>query len=723
MAKRKKRKNSAQKRFKYHTELNGLLMILIAVIAIGPYGPVGDIFSAFAIFLVGVYYQGLIALIFLMGGYMAIQKKWPKFMSNRLIGFYFFLLGVLIFSHLDYILSFSTIPMVFEETTTNFMNAIKGSIDIQGSGIIGGFLSVISVKLFAVEGTKIVSYALMGFGVIVFTGISFIDLLKKSFQAIRKFITKENKKVEKKIRVAEEEFENETVDKKVVISSLDELTEKEHTPVEEVDTKKSVSSEGYILPPLSLLTVQKKATGKENKENISNNIKTLERVFLDFSIVGEVVKVHIGPSVTQYEMNLKSGTKVNKVLGINREIALALAAKTIRIEAPIPGKRTIGVEVPNEKVSYVALRDILANISSSRSHSKLVFALGKNIMGRPIFDEIGKMPHLLVAGATGSGKSVCINAIVCSFLMRTKPDELKFLMIDPKKVELSVYNGIPHLLAPVVTNPKKASLALKRVVTEMERRYEVFEKSHTKNLAGYNVYVESKNKHLSDNEKIEKLPYIVVVIDELADLMAVASKEVEESIMRITQMARAAGIHLIIATQRPSTDVITGLIKSNIPSRISFAVSSSIDSRTILDMKGAEKLLGNGDMLFKPTGENAPIRVQGAFISDEEVKKVVSFVSKQQKASFENSMVNLEPEPEKRHNTQDEEYEEPLYNEIVEFVVTSQKASASLIQRRFRVGYNRAARIIDLLEERGIIGPNNGSKPRIVLVTLGDQEK
>ena len=351
--------------------------------------------------------------------------------------------------------------------------------------------------------------------------------------------------------------------------------------------------------------------------------------------------------------------------------------------------------------------------------------LGKNIMGKPIYCEINKTPHLLVAGSTGSGKSVCINSIIVSILMRAKPDEVKFVLVDPKKVELSMYNGVPHLLIPVVTDPRKANIALKKIVAEMEKRYDLFEASGTKNIAGYNLYLEKKNENLPDSEKIKKLPYIVVIIDELADLMLVAAKEVEDSIMRITQMARAAGIHLIVATQRPSTDVITGVVKANIPSRISFAVSSSIDSRTILDMTGAEKLLGKGDMLFLPQGENTPIRVQGTFISDEDIKKVVDYTISQQKARYDETLLMDEEEMKATSMVDDskEDYDDPLYNEIVEFVVTQGKASASLLQRRFRLGYNRAARCIDLLEERGIIGPNNGSKPREVLVKLERKEE
>jgi len=354
--------------------------------------------------------------------------------------------------------------------------------------------------------------------------------------------------------------------------------------------------------------------------------------------------------------------------------------------------------------------------------SRCARLLGKNILGEPIWMEINNTPHLLIAGATGSGKSVCINSIIISLLMRTRPDEVKLVLVDPKKVELSIYNGIPHLLSPVVTDPRKASVVLKKIIEEMEKRYEIFTESEAKDIVSYNKYVVNKNMSLPDNEKKKQLPYIVVIIDELADLMLVAAKEVEDSIMRITQMARAAGIHLIAATQRPSTEVITGIVKSNIPSRISFAVSSQIDSRTILDKAGAEKLLGKGDMLFFPMGEGIPLRIQGTYVSEEEIKSVVNYTIGQQKAQYDTNLLTVTEKQSSNVNEYNEEYEEPLYNEIVEFIIKTKKVSASLLQRRYRLGYNRAARIIDLLEERGIIGPPNGAKPRDVLVALKEDK-
>lgn len=355
------------------------------------------------------------------------------------------------------------------------------------------------------------------------------------------------------------------------------------------------------------------------------------------------------------------------------------------------------------------------------SDAKILVALGKDLMGRTCCADIAKMPHLLVAGSTGSGKSVCINSFIASILMFMKPDEIKLVLVDPKKVELSNYNGVPHLLCPVVTDPKKANVALQKIVIEMERRYELFSEAGAKNIKTYNEMMEKKNK--TNDVNVPKLPYIVVIIDELADLMLVAAKEVEDSIMRITQMARAAGIHLIVATQRPSTDVITGVVKANIPSRISFAVASQIDSRTILDSGGAEKLLGKGDMLYLPMGENTPTRIQGTFIADEEIERLIEYVSHEQLAKYDNSITEVSDDHMAGADSPKEEYDDPMYNEVVDFAIQTGKISASLIQRRFRFGYNRAARIIDLLEERGIIGGPNGSKPREVLVKLDNKSE
>ena len=737
MAKRKKRRESSNKKFPFMNELYGILLILLSVLGIGmnkPLGLVGKLSRAFAVFLVGSWDIVFLVACFLIGGYLLIKREIPKFFTSRMIGIYILAIGILVFSHLSYVsLNNGDSVKIFTETFNTLMGNFDWimhnvSITPSGGGIIGCALAVVFNKLFDYSGTKIVAIVLMIVGACLFTGVSIIDVIKNSLKKGKEMLPSRKNK-EKQVDDDEPSepsvIINDNTSNKMVVSSIDELTHvKEDVKTEEKEESlEVVQNSNYKLPSLSLLSPPKKAKTGNNQSVIENNIVTLERVLKDFGIIGKVVEVNTGPSVTQYELEIQSGTKLSRLLSINREISLALAKKDVRIQAPIPGKSTVGIEIANDTTAPVSLREILESVPSNKVNSKLLVALGKNIMGKSIFCEIDKTPHLLVAGATGSGKSVCINCIIASILMRTKPDEVKLMMVDPKKVELSMYNGIPHLMMPVVTDPKKASVALQKVVCEMESRYDLFSEKNVKNIATYNEWVEKQNAKLPDDAKIKKMHYIVVIVDELADLMLVASKEVEDSIMRITQMARAAGIHLIIATQRPSTDVITGVVKANIPSRISFAVSSSIDSRTILDMMGAEKLLGKGDMLFLPMGENAPQRVQGAYVSDEELQKIVDHTVSQQKAQYDERFMNLSSAKDQGNaggevKTVEEEYDDPLYNDIVEFVVTSGKASASLLQRRFKLGYNRAARIIDLLEERGIIGPQNGSKPREVLVKL-----
>lgn len=741
MTKRKKRKEEKSKRFPYMNELYGICLILLSILGIGmnkPLGLVGKISRAFAVFLVGSWDLVLLAACFILGGYLLIKRSWPKLLSSRMIGIYILAIGILVFSHLNYVhLNDGQSITIIKESLNSLMNNFDFimhdiSFSPSGGGILGCLLAVLFNKLFDYSGTKIVAIVLMIIGACLFTGVSIIDLIRKGIKKGREALPHKKNRVEDGDE--EESHEpaviiNDNTSNKMVVSSIDELTHKEEPKQEEVPvnnepTEEIVQNSNYKLPSLSLLNPPKKSKGNNNQASIENNIVILEKVLKDFGIIGKVVEVNSGPSVTQYEMEIQSGTKLSRLLSINREISLALAKKDVRIQAPIPGKSTVGIEIANDTTSPVSLREILETVPSNKVNSKLLVALGKNIMGNSIYCEIDKTPHLLVAGATGSGKSVCINCMIASILMRTKPDEVKLMMVDPKKVELSMYNGIPHLMMPVVTDPKKASVALQKIVSEMESRYDIFSDKNVKNIATYNEWVEKQNARLPEDAKIKKMPYIVVIVDELADLMLVASKEVEDSIMRITQMARAAGIHLIIATQRPSTDVITGVVKANIPSRISFAVSSSIDSRTILDMMGAEKLLGKGDMLFLPMGENAPQRVQGAYVSDEELQRLVDYTVSQQKAQYDEKFLNLTAAAKDQGNaggevkTVEEEYDDPLYNDIVEFVVTTGKASASLLQRRFKLGYNRAARIIDLLEERGIIGPQNGSKPREVLVKL-----
>lgn len=475
----------------------------------------------------------------------------------------------------------------------------------------------------------------------------------------------------------------------------------------EFDLNAEPEDHDYQLPPSTLLDQIPATDQSDEYQKIEQNIKVLEKTFDSFGVEAKVVKASLGPAVTKFEVQPAVGVKVSKIVNLTDDIALALAAKDVRMEAPIPGKSLIGIEVPNSTVSTVSFRDI---IESQPNHPDklLEVPLGRDISGLVRTADLTKMPHLLIAGSTGSGKSVAINGIITSILMRAKPHEVKLMMIDPKMVELNVYNGIPHLLTPVVTNPRKAAQALHKVVQEMEERYEKFAQSGARNITGYNEQVIQQN--LEDGQVRPILPFIVVIVDELADLMMVASNEVEDAITRLAQMARAAGIHMILATQRPSVDVITGIIKANVPSRIAFAVSSGTDSRTIIDSNGAEKLLGRGDMLFLPMGENKPIRVQGAFISDHEVEQIVSFVSEQQEAHYEEKMMPTE-EP---TSSPSEVPQDDLYEEAKALVVDMQTASISLLQRRFRIGYNRAARIVDELEDNGVIGPSVGSKPREV---------
>ncbi len=737
MAKRKSRK-STKKELSYSIELKGIALILIAIIGCCSFGIASNIVKGFAAFITGVWYIVPLLGVGLCGIYMMIKRDLPDFLSSKLVGFYLLMLGVLIVSHTGYIsvlTDSNDFLAIFKSTIDNLMDFINGTSDIEGGGIIGAIFSAIFVKLLTETGTYVVSVFLIISGFIMFTGMSFYDIaikLKEKHNSTKE--EKASKKAIKAAKEAEEEYEEEK-NKKVVISSIDELdnNKKPENNVQDSDDNKhktdleDVTSNNngiYKIPPLSLLNKVKKVNQKENKDAIKENVEALEGILKEFGVSAKVVTANIGPAITQYELEVKSGTKVSKITGLNKEIALELGAKDVRIQAPIPGKKTVGVELPNKVISPVSIREILEEVPEKKKDRKLLVALGRSIMGNAISLEIDKTPHLLVAGSTGSGKSVCINSMIVSLLMRTKPDEVKLVLVDPKKVELSMYNGVPHLLTPVVTDAKKANIVLQKIVKLMEDRYDLFENSKTKNIAGYNAYVTKKNEELGEYDKIKLLPYIVVIIDELADLMLVAAKEVEDSIMRITQMARAAGIHLIVATQRPSTDVITGVVKANIPSRIAFAVSSSIDSRTILDSSGAEKLLGKGDMLLKPQGENIPIRVQGNFISDEEIKDVVAYTIKQQKANYDENLSVSNEDKGATSMVSDDEYEEPLYNEIVEFVINQGKASALALQRRFRLGYNRAARCIDLLEERGIVGPSNGSKPREVLVKLenGDED-
>ena len=470
----------------------------------------------------------------------------------------------------------------------------------------------------------------------------------------------------------------------------------------------------YKLPTINLFAPDKPKNQSKEKRIVRDNIKILEETFASFGIKAAVERAEIGPSVTKYEVKPAVGVRVNRISNLADDLALALAAKDVRIEAPIPGKSLVGIEVPNSEVASVTFRELWEQ-SKTDASKLLEIPLGKAVNGSVRSFDLAKMPHLLVAGSTGSGKSVAVNGIIASILMKARPDEVKFMMVDPKMVELSVYNDIPHLLIPVVTNPRKASRALQKVVDEMENRYELFSKVGARNIAGYNAKVAEYNAQ-SEYKQVP-LPLIVVIVDELADLMMVASKEVEDAIIRLGQKARAAGIHMILATQRPSVDVISGLIKANVPSRIAFAVSSGTDSRTILDENGAEKLLGRGDMLFKPIDENHPVRLQGSFISDEDVERIVAFVKNQAEADYDDSFDPGEVSESDMESGGGDDGGDPLFEEAKALVIETQKASASMIQRRLSVGFNRATRLMEELEAAGVIGPAEGTKPRKVLQT------
>lgn len=493
-----------------------------------------------------------------------------------------------------------------------------------------------------------------------------------------------------------------------------ETKEEKVKQVLQLEHTMTVEDEHYEFPPIQLLAEGEKKGVKGGKKAVADTATRLQKTLYSFGVSAKVENVSVGPAITRYELKPAEGVRVNKIANLADDIALSLAAETIRIEAPIPGKQAVGIEVPNKENEIVPLRDIIDCDKFKNHKSKLSFALGKDVAGEEVVADIAKMPHVLIAGATGSGKSVCINTLIASIIYKAKPSEVKLVMVDPKVVELSVYNGIPHLLIPVVTDPKKAAGALAWAVQEMVNRYSLFASKNVRDIKGYNAALENEGEG-------QKLPQIVIIIDELSDLMMVSPKDVEDSICRLAQMARAAGMHLVIATQRPSVDVITGIIKANIPSRIAFSVSSQVDSRTILDMAGAEKLLGKGDMLFYPSGAAKPTRIQGAFISDKEVEKIVDFIKNNGEATYNDEIIkqienaNSTDKEIDAQNSEDDNTD-PLLMEAIDVVVETGQASTSFIQRRFKVGYARAGRIIDQMEERGIISGFQGSKPREVLM-------
>ncbi|MEK4129073.1 DNA translocase FtsK [Solibacillus sp. FSL W8-0474] len=728
-------------------EIIGVLLIAIAIIEFLEFGLVGRWLHSLAMFFFGNLHFIIPLLCFLVAGMLMVKRRGVAFNTRVVYGVLFVGASLTIFSHgllFEQLLATNTLlsNSVLKETWRILisMEGITNRSHSLGGGMIGGLLFSMFHVLFDSSGTKIAAFVLMSIGIILITGKALVPLLMEKAPDIkstlkrtkRSKLSKANAESKKKVRRSNVEPPMEEEDaadleqliitaapvrQEPIISNFVEQVKQEKQKdidVEEVPLSEPIMSmapntdQTYMLPSLQLLNAPPEHDQSGEYSVIQMNAKKLEQTFLSFGVKAKVTQVHLGPAVTKYEVLPDTGVKVSKIVGLQDDLALALAAKDIRIEAPIPGKSAIGIEVPNSEVAMVTLREVIEANEQVKVGSKLFVSLGRDVTGQSISAELNKMPHLLVAGSTGSGKSVCINGIIISVLMRAKPSEVKMMMIDPKMVELSVYNGIPHLLAPVVTDARKAAQALQKVVSEMERRYDLFSHSGTRNIEGYNDFIEMNNEGLS--EKQPKLPYIVVIVDELADLMMVASSEVEDAITRLAQMARAAGIHLIIATQRPSVDVITGIIKANIPSRIAFAVSSAVDSRTILDMGGAERLLGRGDMLYLPAGASKPVRVQGAFVSDQEVEKVIGSVIQQQKAQYEEAMI---PTDEPIIDAMDETDE--LYDDAVQLVMEMQTASVSLLQRRFRIGYSRAARIVDQMEQRGVVGPPEGSKPRQVL--------
>lgn len=754
---RRKTRQQAKRSAKGHHSrlagsLTGVLTILLTLTGWFNLGLIGKLVNGLYQFLVGQSELLLMIIVCLYAISLIVYNRLARFRTRWVVGFLVFYAGLLIllhsqmFDNLNQHTHFMTITINHLEQA--FMN--DNAVPI-GGGLIGGLLFTLAVTLLSINGAPALAWLLMVVGAIVFFDVPWQQILAhggqtlvKGWQWVRQKVNSSKEQAARKEPAIntpladstatshEKTATNTPSQTKLPLSSAEPTitvaSRPEETPAKDqaplsnapVASKDDNAAEDddfnvndsdqddadYKLPPVSLLTKVGSTDQSDDLKSIKSNTKKLQSTLKSFGVDATVENVNLGPSVTKYELRPAVGVKVSRITHLADDLALALAAKDIRIEAPIPGKSLIGIEVPNRRIATVGFRDMIEAVPLH--HEKpLEVALGRTVTGEVMTADLTKMPHLLIAGATGSGKSVAINVIITSILLNAKPHQVKFLMIDPKKVELSVYNGIPHLLSPVVSDPKKAARALGKVVAEMERRYELFAHFGIRNIKGYNAQVKAH----PEDENHHYLPLILVIVDELSDLMMTVSKDVEDAIVRIAQMGRAAGIHMILATQRPSVDVITGLIKANVPSRIAFAVSSGVDSRTILGTNGAEKLLGRGDMLFQPIDQNKPTRVQGAFISDRDVEAIVDYIKKEAPAHYDEKMVVSDAEIKQAEN---QEEQDSLFPEAVKFVVQEQKASTSLIQRRFRIGYNRAARIIDDMEQQGYIGPANGSKPREV---------
>lgn len=725
-----------------------LCVIAISVIALCKLGIVGNFcFQFFSYFFGDVVYAVLILMI-LACLYVIIKKDISLIPKKYIFGLIFALLG---WMTLEAIIQTRPDPV-----WSNFSNVFENTFEILfdsmpvRSGLIGGLLLGIFGSLFDYTGTYLVVGLFFVLAICLFGYDYFIKREKKEKPKQKEkkketkiedvpihegktdsvfvdvdndFIDPEENKPSFQIIEADDPKpkKKETSKKRASKPKKEEKSIEEHidsVPVSYVDTQEDPYV-NYRLPRLSILdSVQRKSRTSTNATVAKQQGQKLIDILYEYGVNAKLVQIHIGPSVTKFEIKPELGVRVSKISNLANDIKMALAATDLRIEAPIPGKSAVGIEIPNVEKTPVQMKELMQSIPKEFDSKKLLFCLGKDLTGDNVYGELNRMPHLLIAGATGSGKSVCVNSIICSLLLRTKPDEVKMILIDPKKVEFTPYNDVPHLLAPVITDGDLANKGLKVVVEMMDHRYDLFGNLGVRNIQAYNEYVLNH-----PDEHLKPLPRLVVIIDELADLMLVAAKEVEASIQRITQLARAAGIHLVVATQRPSVDVITGVIKANIPSRIAFAVSQAVDSRTILDQAGAEQLLGNGDMLYLPNGETSPKRIQGVYIKDEEVNRICEYVKSQAKPHYDDAFIQLK-DLQNMGKEVANECADPLYEEVKRFVITSRRASTSLIQRKFSIGYARAARLIDVLEENRIIGPANGSKPREILVqnTLEDEE-
>lgn len=728
------------------------------------------IFATFKLGAAGITLYNLIRLLVGSLAYLAIFGlliylfffKWIRKQEGLLSGFFTIFAGLLLIFEAYLVWKYGLDKSVLKGTMAQVVTDLTGfrTTSFAGGGLIGVALYIPTAFLFSNIGTYFIGSILILVGSLLVSPWSVYDIAEFFSRGFAKwwegherrkeerFVKQEEKarqKAEKEARLEQEETEKALLDLPPVDMETGEiLTEEAVQNLPPIPEEKWVEPEiilpqaelkfpeqeddsddedvqvdfsakealEYKLPSLQLFAPDKPKDQSKEKKIVRENIKILEATFASFGIKVTVERAEIGPSVTKYEVKPAVGVRVNRISNLSDDLALALAAKDVRIEAPIPGKSLIGIEVPNSDIATVSFRELWEQ-SQTKAENFLEIPLGKAVNGTARAFDLSKMPHLLVAGSTGSGKSVAVNGIIASILMKARPDQVKFMMVDPKMVELSVYNDIPHLLIPVVTNPRKASKALQKVVDEMENRYELFAKVGVRNIAGFNAKVEEFNSQ-SEYKQIP-LPFIVVIVDELADLMMVASKEVEDAIIRLGQKARAAGIHMILATQRPSVDVISGLIKANVPSRVAFAVSSGTDSRTILDENGAEKLLGRGDMLFKPIDENHPVRLQGSFISDDDVERIVNFIKAQADADYDESFDPGEVSENEGEFSDGDAGGDPLFEEAKSLVIETQKASASMIQRRLSVGFNRATRLMEELEMAGVIGPAEGSKPRKVL--------